>query len=288
MSKRIAWRGFEVAPGRRTSMAGLAVLAALALSVPPAAADSHAEIARMVVVEAVRAGVPPSLALAVAEVESKFDDRAESQAGARGVMQIMPELARREYGVAGDDLWDPRRNVRLGVDHLGRLIERYGGRWDLALSHYNAGGVQGRMPGATVLPAARDYVDRVLEAQSRHAEQAALWRRVEAAEPRPSVRWWGPNRRYAGRFVPEREVVVIDRGFGGIERRRHRTRRGLDDFSPAPMVHWYPPERRHRHRRPIDWDTDWDRPFEWCADGRRHRSPCPDQYDFPGNHRNSE
>ncbi|MDH3240839.1 MAG: transglycosylase SLT domain-containing protein, partial [Alphaproteobacteria bacterium] len=66
-----------------------------------ASASSHSpsEIRALVVEEAVRMNVSASLALAVAHAESNFNPRAESRAGARGVMQIMPATAKGEYGI---------------------------------------------------------------------------------------------------------------------------------------------------------------------------------------------
>jgi len=141
----------------------LALLAALlAWPVQPAAAQDQAQIQRMVVEEAERAGLSPSLALAVARVESNFQPNAKSWAGARGVMQIMPATAKGVYNVPADELWNPRLNIQLGVDFLKSLIERYDGRWDIALSHYNGGSAVGAAPNLRVIPATRQYVADVL------------------------------------------------------------------------------------------------------------------------------
>jgi soluble lytic murein transglycosylase-like protein len=82
------------------------------------------------------AAVEPELLRAVIAVESGFDPRALSKAGAAGLMQLMPETARR-YGVS--DRFDPRQNVHAGARHLKALIERYGNDVKLALAAYNAG-----------------------------------------------------------------------------------------------------------------------------------------------------
>ncbi|MFP6743048.1 MAG: lytic transglycosylase domain-containing protein [Alphaproteobacteria bacterium] len=153
----------------------LAALSVFMLGAQPAQATTRVEVKQIVVEEANNSRVPPSLALAVAKVESDFQAKALSPAGARGVMQIMPATARGEYGVNPDETWDARLNIQLGVDFLDRLIERYGGRWDLALSHYNGGSVRGTMPNAEVLPATRKYVEAVLKWQKRYAEQATVW-----------------------------------------------------------------------------------------------------------------
>ncbi len=122
----------------------------------------------IVVEEARRMGVPVSLALAVAHAESNFDAGAKSHKGARGVMQIMPATARGEYGLSPDLLWEPRINVRVGLHFLKRLLYRYRGRVDLALSYYNGGSAVGRLPNARVIPATAKYVARVQRLRTRY------------------------------------------------------------------------------------------------------------------------
>lgn len=148
----------------------LVAVAVIALADPAGAtvggyaAEAQAERARimhLVVREARHMGVAADLALAVAKVESDFRARARSHKGARGVMQIMPATARGEYGIAPGLLWNPRINVRLGLHFLRRLIQRYAGRVDLALSYYNGGSAVGTLPNARVIPATRSYVNKV-------------------------------------------------------------------------------------------------------------------------------
>ena len=81
------------------------------------------QIKRLVVEEAQATTLPPSLALALAKVESDFEDGALSDKGARGVMQIMPRTARAEFGVSADELWDARLNIQLGISFLEQLIQ---------------------------------------------------------------------------------------------------------------------------------------------------------------------
>ncbi len=126
------------------------------------------EIKNMVMQEAVRMRVPISLALAVAHAESNFDPRAVSPRGARGVMQIMPATASGEYGIRPGLLFNPRINVRLGLHFLKRLLDRYRGRVDLALSYYNGGAAVGDLPNARVIPATRSYVVRVKKLRRRY------------------------------------------------------------------------------------------------------------------------
>lgn len=90
-------------------------------------------------------GVPPLLVASLIRQESLWDTTAISRAGARGLMQLMyrtaRHVARREkLRLSGRSaLHDPSFNVLLGSAYLGGLLERYGGRKDLALAAYNAG-----------------------------------------------------------------------------------------------------------------------------------------------------
>ena len=131
----------------------------------PAEASPRADVRRLVVEEAMNSHVPPSLAVAVAKVESDFQPKALSTAGARGVMQIMPATARGEYGLDPARLWNARLNVRLGLHFLGRLLRQYRGRQDLALSYYNGGSAVGKWPHARVIPSTRRYGEKVLGLQ---------------------------------------------------------------------------------------------------------------------------
>jgi len=129
------------------------------------------EVKELVIQEAERLRVPVSLALAVAHAESNFDPTARSSRGARGVMQIMPLTARAEYGIAPKLLWHPRLNIRLGLHFLKRLIRRYDGRVDLALSHYNGGSAVGKPPNARIIPATARYVAKVRRLRRHYRDQ---------------------------------------------------------------------------------------------------------------------
>jgi soluble lytic murein transglycosylase len=103
--------------------------------------------------------VPPALVKAVIAAESKFDPRAVSRKGARGLMQLMPATAQ-SLGVT--DPLRPDENVDGGVRYLRSMIKRYG---DLprALAAYNAGPeAVDRFGGIPPYPETRDYVKRVL------------------------------------------------------------------------------------------------------------------------------
>ncbi|HTN87122.1 MAG TPA: lytic transglycosylase domain-containing protein, partial [Sorangium sp.] len=86
------------------------------------------------------AGLPEDL-LWVAAVESGFDPRAVSPAGAAGLWQFMPRTGE-AYGLEQSEWIDARMSLARATDaataHLRDLYERFG-RWDLALAAYNLG-----------------------------------------------------------------------------------------------------------------------------------------------------
>jgi soluble lytic murein transglycosylase-like protein len=80
--------------------------------------------------------LPPELVLAVIEVESAFDAKAISSAGALGLMQVMPFWTR-ELGRDDDNLLDPRINIRYGCTILAHYLHQESGDWRRALNRYN-------------------------------------------------------------------------------------------------------------------------------------------------------
>ncbi len=112
--------------------------------------------------ETVGTSVSPAFALAVIAVESAGKAKAESRAGARGLMQLMPDTASR-FGVS--DSLDPRQNIRGGVAFLDFLMEKFDGDPILVLAGYNAGENSiGKHGGVPPYAETRDYVPKVLAA----------------------------------------------------------------------------------------------------------------------------
>ncbi|HEX9669717.1 MAG TPA: lytic transglycosylase domain-containing protein [Thermoanaerobaculia bacterium] len=102
----------------------------------------------------------PKLVRALIQVESAWNPVAVSRKGAVGLMQLMPDTAAL-LDVA--DPYDPDQNVRGGTVFLRRMLDRFGGRVDLALAAYNAGpkAVE-RHGGIPPYAETRDYVRRIL------------------------------------------------------------------------------------------------------------------------------
>ena len=70
-------------------------------------------------------GIEPALVQAVITAESGFNPNALSRKGASGLMQLMPDTARR-YGVR--NIFDPVENVHGGVRYLKDLLAMFNGR----------------------------------------------------------------------------------------------------------------------------------------------------------------
>ena len=129
----------------------------------PGPGEARPDIQRLVVIEAGRNGVVPApLALAVAEVSSDFVPRTVGTSGAIGVMQIDPVVAQNEFGATEASLWDAATNVRLGLAYLSRLHRRYGGDWELALSHFRGGALHWTNGGYRPHDFTRDWQQRVM------------------------------------------------------------------------------------------------------------------------------
>jgi hypothetical protein len=109
---------------------------------------------------AAREGVDPRLVRAVIKVESAYQAEARSRKGAMGLMQLMPDTARR-YAVSNP--YDPGANVDAGVKHLKMLLGRFDGV-ALALAAYNAGeAAVERFRGIPPYPETQNYVRQVLK-----------------------------------------------------------------------------------------------------------------------------
>ena len=112
-------------------------------SAQPAPAGRHEvrdPIAAYVAEAAQRFGIPEHWIVAVMRAESAGNTRAVSDAGARGLMQVMPatwdDLRVRHR--LGSDPFDPRDNILAGAAYLREMYDRYG-TIPAMLAAYNAG-----------------------------------------------------------------------------------------------------------------------------------------------------
>lgn len=117
-------------------------------------------------------GLHRELVYAVIEVESAWNERAVSPAGAAGLMQLMPGTAvafgvRNRFGAA--------ENIRGGVAYLAWLVYRFDGDVRLAIAGYYAGHHRiSRQTLHEAAPEVHTYVSRVAERYRRHRMETLL------------------------------------------------------------------------------------------------------------------
>jgi soluble lytic murein transglycosylase len=168
------------------AIAGLAVAAAVAPWADKAVQEvslplRHDDIIRQ---QAADKDVDASLIAAVIYTESRFRDQT-SGAGAKGLMQIMPETADYIAHKSGGtqftraDLATPQINIAYGTWYLRYLLDKYKGNTILTLAAYNGGegkvdewraeaatkGEKFKVASHVPFKETRDYVERVLSAR---------------------------------------------------------------------------------------------------------------------------
>jgi soluble lytic murein transglycosylase len=130
--------------------------------------------------------VETAMVYAIARQESMFNPKAQSSAGARGLMQLMPATAKRtaeRFGLGFDLkrlIEDPAYNATIGSAHLGELMDDWKGSHILAFASYNAGGGNvakwikaygdPRKPGVDVV----DWVERIPFYETRNYVQRVM------------------------------------------------------------------------------------------------------------------
>ena len=99
------------------------------------------EYTPMIVEYSEKSNLEPELVAAVIQVESSWYPQAVSEAGACGLMQVIPKWNPKKDGslYTCDELKDPETNIRVGTEALRWWMDRAKGDTDLALCAYNAG-----------------------------------------------------------------------------------------------------------------------------------------------------
>ncbi len=165
------------------------VRAQVAKRMPAATTRTRRKVATTVLTESTRAGVDPLLVVALIHVESSFNPRARSRAGALGLMQVrvptLREQLHRPHARRADAL-DPHTNVQAGVRYLRRLLDTFGAT-DLALMAYNAGPgrIQRLLAEGSIPPRIREYSRKVVDELDRIRSAFVSPRRPEGTQPSP-------------------------------------------------------------------------------------------------------
>lgn len=155
---------FAVTAAIWTIMAAVAVFAlSLCILFPNKYADSVASAAD-------EFGLDRSLVKSVVWAESRFDPKATSHKGAKGLMQIMPEtfdMCAASLGLSNADIYDVETSLRCGCYYLSLMLDRFGGNVTAALMAYNAGENNARkfLDGEKVFPETQKYLADIGKAQ---------------------------------------------------------------------------------------------------------------------------
>lgn len=139
---------------------------------------------------------------AVIRTESSFVETAESEVGARGLMQIMPDAfdwiefkLGDNRGLDFDDMFIPEYNIQYGAYMLSYLYDMFGS-YELASGAYHQGmnAVQGWIDDGTIDPEhfsidesiddmpsslTRDYIYKVMKAFDKYKENTELTEEID-------------------------------------------------------------------------------------------------------------
>ncbi len=134
-------------------------------------AQKRARYAPLIVAAANESKVEAALIEAVITAESAFNPLAVSRTGAVGLMQLMPDTAKR-FGVT--DRTDPEQNILGGAKYLNFLLRKFGDP-RLAIAAYNAGEGNIKKHGNKIPPfeETRKYVPKVLAFYNKYRDDNA-------------------------------------------------------------------------------------------------------------------
>jgi soluble lytic murein transglycosylase-like protein len=148
-------------PTARAGRRGQPPRLAKARAITSEQAQRLAKLAPLIQDAARKNNVPVELICGVILQESGGNSRAVSSAGAKGLMQLMPQTAKR-FGVT--NIMDPKQNIEGGTKYLRWLLNRFNGNIELALAGYNSGEANVEKHGNKVPPFAetKAYIPSVL------------------------------------------------------------------------------------------------------------------------------
>ncbi|MCD8095853.1 MAG: lytic transglycosylase domain-containing protein [Ruminococcus sp.] len=147
-------------------------------------------------------GMDPRFVFAIIYTESHFNADAESDVGARGLMQIMSDAfdwiefkLDDDRGLTFDDMYEPEYNIQYGTYMLSYLYDKFG-TYELTAAAYHQGmnAVQGWIDDGTIDPehfsidenlddmpssATQNYIYKVMKAYEKYSDNSQLEEDIE-------------------------------------------------------------------------------------------------------------
>ncbi|RDY24495.1 lytic transglycosylase domain-containing protein [Romboutsia maritimum] len=114
--------------------------------------DTKQRIENAVSIASKKYNVDANLIKSIIKVESNFNPKVVSSAGAKGLMQLMPENCR-DLGVK--DPFNIEENIDAGTRHIKEYLDKYNGNVEMGLMAFNGG--PGRMARRGVTSIAQIY-----------------------------------------------------------------------------------------------------------------------------------
>lgn len=150
-----------------------------AINVDTSGWSGNADIDSLIADTANRYGIDANLLAAIAEQESGFNQGAKSEAGALGIMQLMPPTAE---GL-GVDATDLAGNIEGGAKYIRQMLDQFGGDVHKALEAYNGG------PGGVGTAQTVKYADEVMQRYEKFKVKSAgtfSWSNPSEAKTSPT------------------------------------------------------------------------------------------------------
>lgn len=143
-------------------------------------------------------GVSQNLIKAVITIESCFKSSARGSQGEKGLMQLMPDTARRLNVRDGYNSW---QNIHGGTRYLSTLLKHYNGNPQRAIAAYNAG--EGNVSKSGHIPN-KSYVTKVMHAYNKFSRSKELFSTARQTD-REAIQKTQPRR------IKAHLATVIDR-----------------------------------------------------------------------------
>lgn len=134
-----------------------------AVNVDTSGWSGNADVDSLIADTANRYGIDANLLAAIAEQESGFNQGAKSEAGALGIMQLMPDTA----NGLDVDATDLAGNIEGGAKYIKQMLDQFGGDLHKALEAYNGG------PGNVGIAQTMKYADEVLQRYEKFKAKSA-------------------------------------------------------------------------------------------------------------------